>query len=148
MKAAAQRKWITTIHVAKNKLSLDDDAYRAILSGSAGVSSASEIKTWEQYQSVMAAFRGLGFKLQKASDIEPQNKRNPEWITAAQESYIKGLWKLCSREKSAESLDAIVKRLTGTDSLAWLKKKDASKVILALREMAKKAGVNPDCKEA
>ena len=56
MKAAAQRKWITTLHVAKNKIGLDDDAYRAILSGSAGVSSASKIKTWEQYNSVMSAF--------------------------------------------------------------------------------------------
>lgn len=147
MKAAAQRKWITTIHVAKNKLGLDDDAYRAILSGSAGVSSASEIKTWEQYNSVIAAFKTLGFKMQKASNLTDQ-RRNPDWITAAQESYIKGLWKLCSREKSEESLDAIVKRLTGTDSLSWLKKKDASKVILALRQMAIKAGVNPDCKEA
>lgn len=147
MKAAAQRKWITTLHVAKNKIGLDDDAYRAILSGSAGVSSASELKTWEQYNSVMAAFKKLGFRPQKTSDIEPQNQRHPDWISAAQENYIKGLWKLCSRKKSDESLDSLVKRITGSDSLAWLKRKDASKVILALREMARKEGFNPDTKE-
>ena len=144
MNAPAQRKWVTTIHVAKSKTGIDEDAYRAILAGCAGVQSASEITTWEQYNSVMAAFKKLGFSLQKKTPADDTERRNPEWITAKQEAYINGLWKIASRAKDQYSLRTMIKRITGSDSITWLKKKDAGKVILALRQIALNAGINPD----
>ena len=135
MNAPAQRKWVMTIHVAKSKTGIEENAYRAILAGCAGVQSASEITTWD---------KKLGFSLQKKTPADDTERRNPEWITAKQEAYINGLWKIASRAKDQYSLRTMIKRITGSDSITWLKKKDASKVILALRQRAINAGINPD----
>lgn len=135
--------WIKIIHIAKNKLGLDDIAYRAVLEGTAGVSSAKEIKTTGQYLSVMAAFKKLGFSFHPS----PEPQRAPGMISEKQEYYIRGLWDLASRAKDEKSLRAMIKRISGVSDIAFLKKKDASKVILALREIARKAGFNPDSKE-
>lgn len=71
MQTEAQRRWTRLIHVAKNQTGIDDDAYRAILAGSAGVASAAEIKTWAQFGAVMRAFRNLGFTPRRPQ-VEPQ----------------------------------------------------------------------------
>lgn len=147
MNAPAKRKWIQTIHIAKTRTGIEDDAYRALLSGCAGVQSAKEIETWEQYNSVMAAFKAFGFIPAKKPDVEPQKNRHPDWITEKQEKYIRGLWKVASKQKDEQSLRAFVRRITGTEDVTWLRKKDASKVILALRKLAEDAGVNPDYKD-
>ena len=137
--------WTKIIHVAKRQTGLSDEQYRALLSGAAGVESASLIKSWGQYRAVMAAFKKLGFKssskdFQKSSEED----RQPQWISKRQEYYIRGLWRLASRAQSEESLRALTKRITGTDDVTWCSKKDASRLILALRDIAKKAGFNPD----
>ena len=54
--------WVKIIHVAKNQTGLSDEQYRALLSGSCGVDSAKDIKSWAQYRAVMAAFKKLGSK--------------------------------------------------------------------------------------
>lgn len=145
MRTPAQRKWTATIHVAKNRTGIDDDAYRAILAGSAGVDSASEIRTWAQYDAVMRAFRNLGFVPgRRGPRVAPQQGRNPGWMTARQEFYIRGLWRLASREKDDESLRSFVRRITGADDLSFLRKGDAKNVILALRRLAEDAGFDPD----
>ena len=95
----------------------------------------------------MTAFRKLGFSIEKKPDVEPQINRNSEWITEKQEKYIRGLWNVASKQKDEQSLRAFVRRITGTEDVTWLKKKDASKVILALRKLAEDAGVNPDYKD-
>lgn len=148
MTTLAQRKWTRDIHVAKNRLRLGDEVYRAILSGSAGVESASEIRSWEQYDAVMAAFMSLGFtkKAPKKPDVDPQKVRQPHMITARQEYYIKGLWNLASREKDEKSLRMFVQRITGAGDVTWLTKKQAGDVILALRKLTSDAGFDPDAK--
>lgn len=146
MSTPAEKKWIRNIHVAKSKLKLSDEDYRGILNGCAGVNSSSEIKEWKQYFSVMAAFKKLGFKLTSDSDVS-HSRRNPDWITFNQEKYIKGLWQLVSEKKDEESLNKFVSRVAGVDHLRFCLKKDASKVIIALRQMAIKQGINPDYKE-
>lgn len=150
MATLAQRKWTRNIHVAKNRLRLDDEAYRAVLSGSAGVESAAEIRSWEQYDAVMAAFRSLGFtpkKAPKKPDVDPQDVRQKHMITARQEYYIKGLWNLASREKDGKSLRAFVQRITGAGDVTWLTRTQATDVIVALRKLAAKAGFDPDSKD-
>lgn len=143
MQTTAQKRWLRLIHVAKSQTGIDDDAYRAILSGSAGVGSAAEIKTWAQFGAVMRAFRNLGFTPRR-TQVEPQGGRNPLWITARQEYYIRGLWRLVSRSKDDKSLRAFVRRITGADDISFLRKVDAKNVITALRKMAEDAGYNPD----
>ena len=67
MMNTAQKQWIRMIHVAKTKLNLDDERYRALLTGACGVESSKEIKTWKQYDAVMASFAKLGFDYKSKS---------------------------------------------------------------------------------
>ena len=137
--------WVKIIHVAKNQTGLSDEQYRALLSGSCGVDSAKDIKSWAQYRAVMAAFKKLGFKSpSKAFQKSSNEARQPQWISKRQEYYIRGLWRLASRAQSEESLRSLTKRITGTYDVTWCSKKDASRLILALRDIAQKAGFNPD----
>jgi hypothetical protein len=148
----AKRKWIQILHVAKRECGLDDAAYRAALAGSCGVESAKDIETWAQYNSALQAFRKLGFhphskgsgKSSKLVATEAEERRNPEWITSRQEYYIRGLWKLASVKKSEQSLRALLLRIAKVSDLRFCKRTDAQKVILALRDIAGKAGYDPD----
>lgn len=142
----AKTIWIRNIHVAKSKLKLSEEEYRGILNGCAGVDSSSEIKEWKQYYSIMAAFKKLGFKLKSDSEVS-NRRRNPDWITFNQEKYIRGLWQLVSQKKDEDSLNKFVSRIAGVNHLSFCLKKDATKVIIALRQMAIKQGINPDYKE-
>ena len=139
-----QNRWKRIIHVAKTKTGLDDESYRAILKDVAGVESSTEIKTWQQYQAVMAAFKKLGFTAKSAPMKNDQNERNPDWISFKQEKYIRGLWYLASRKKDEASLRHICKRITGGDDITFCKRADATKLILALRQIAEDEGFNPD----
>jgi hypothetical protein len=141
---------LAIIHVAKKQLGLDDEAYRAILSG-AGLDSAKDIESENQYNTVMAAFVRLGF-LPGGRGGAVKNRRsaagtNPAMISARQEYYIRGLWALASRVKDEKSLRRIIKRIGKVDDIAFLPRRTASAVILALRDICWKAGFNPDSKE-
>ena len=146
MLSTAQKCWIRTIHTAKTKLKLSDEGYQALLQGAAQINSSKEIKTWAQYDSIMSAFQKLGFTLCKQK-VDPQSARHPDWLSAKQEKYIRGLWSLVSREKSEQSLNSFVEKITGRGHVTWLLKSDAAKVINALRKMAVAQGINPDKKE-
>ena len=146
MLSTAQKCWIRTIHTAKTKLKLSDESYRALLQGAAQINSSKEIKSWAQYASIMRAFQKLGFTLCKQK-VDPQSVRHPDWLSAKQEKYIRGLWELVSREKSEQSLNSFVEKITGRGHVSWLLKSDAAKVINALRKMAVAQGINPDKKE-
>ena len=74
----------------------------------------------------------------------PQTGRSGDWISARQEYYIRGLWDLASRAKDEVSLQAMLQRIAGVKYIQWISKDNATKVILALRDIAKKAGYNPD----
>lgn len=137
------KHWVKIIHIAKAKTGLDDEAYRALLWGAAGVASASQIRTSQQYNAVMAGFANLGFKVKKRT-VESQSTRPANMITERQEYYIRGLWELASRAKDERSLRGICKRITGVDDLSFCPKSKASALILALRDIAKKAGYDPD----
>jgi phage gp16-like protein len=148
---AVQKKWIQVLHIAGKQCGLDDEVYRALLSGAAGVESSSDITTWKQYNDCLAAFKKLGFKVQsktssksKLKETEPQEGRLDRMISSRQEYYIRGLWDLTSRAKDEASLSGMIKRIGGVENIQWLTRENARKVILALRDIARKAGYNPD----
>ena len=64
-------------------------------------------------------------------------------LTEKQEKYLKGLWKLVSDKKDEKSLNSFIKKITGADNIAFVPKSDATKIISALRAMAKDKGFNP-----
>ena len=144
-----QKSRLAIIHLAKKQLGLDEEAYRAILSG-AGVASAKDIATDLQFNTVMGAFLRLGFlpsghgKINKYSSTV---RATPGMVTRRQEYYIKGLWSLASRAKDEKSLRRMVKRIGKVDNISFLTRKNASALILALRDICWKAGFNPDAKE-
>ena len=139
---------LAIIHVAKKQLGLDEEAYRAILSG-AGVASAADIATDAQFNNVMAAFAALGFKPRGAGARYKSAAAgtNPALISKRQEYYIRGLWDLASRAKDEKSLRRIIRRIGKTDDIRFLPRRAAQAVILALRDICRKAGYNPDGKE-
>jgi phage gp16-like protein len=153
----AEKKWKQVLHIAKKECNLDDESYRALLSGAAGVESSSDIKTWEQYNNCLADFKKLGFQVRSGTgtgfrtnkkgtlkQTETQAGRHSDYITEKQEYYIRGLWDLASKEKSLHSLNNFVKRITGVASVTWLTKVQATKVITALQVLTKKAGFDPE----
>jgi len=144
-----QKSRLAIIHLAKKQLGLDDAAYRAILSG-AGVASAKDITSDVQFNTVMSAFHRLGFLSTRRGKINKYETRvhgKRPMISRRQEYYIKGLWALASRAKDEKSLRRMVKRIGKVDDISFLTRRDASALILALRDTCWKAGFNPDSKE-
>jgi hypothetical protein len=143
-----QKSHLALIHVAKKQLGLDEEAYRAVLSG-AGVSSAKDIQTKEQLDVVMYAFKQLGFEPSGKAGMKRNTVpgRSSGMISHRQEYYIKGLWELASRAKDEKSLRRMIKRIGKVDDIRFLPRRSASAVILALRDICWKAGINPDTKE-
>jgi phage gp16-like protein len=136
---------LAIIHVAKKQLGLDEETYRAVLSG-AGVDSAREITTAAQFNAVMAAFANLGFK-PRGTGVKYQNTApgtNSAFISKRQEYYVRGLWALASRARDERSLRRMVKRIGKTDDVRFLSRRAAQALILALRDICWKAGFNPD----
>jgi hypothetical protein len=140
-----QKSRLAIIHLAKKRLGLDEDAYRAILSG-AGVSSAKDIESDTQFNTVMAAFARLGFlpSGRRGNRYRSTVSGIPGMISRRQEYYIKGLWALASRAKDEQSLRRMVKRIGKVDDITFLSRSAASALILALRDICWKAGFNPD----
>ena len=144
-----QKSRLAIIHLAKKQLGLDEEAYRAILSG-AGLASAKDIAADLQFNTVMGAFLRLGFLPSgrgKVSKHKSTVQGNPGMISHRQEYYIKGLWALASRVKDEKSLRRMVKRIGKVDDISFLTRRNASSLILALRDICWKAGFNPDTKE-
>lgn len=126
--------WIRIIHVAKTQCGLDDEAYRALLEGAAGVSSSKEIRTVEQFNSVMLCFQRIGFK------SEQQLVKHQWGCTAAQKEKIQKLWSLVARNPTEEALLAFMFRITHVEALEWINERLAQKVIIALEAMAAQKG--------
>ena len=57
-----RRRRLAAVHCAKRDLGLDDEAYRALLAGAAGVESAAQIRTGRQWEAVMGALRRAGWQ--------------------------------------------------------------------------------------
>lgn len=144
--------WIRIIHVAKNKTGIDEEAYRGILE-SVGVSSSKDIETLEQFNLVMDVFYRFGFQYSPhTSSASGRNRAstvdgNPGYITKRQEYYIRGLQQLAMRVKDDTALRTLIKRIGKVDDIRYLPKKNAAAVILALRDICWKAGINPDHRE-
>jgi Mu-like prophage fluMu protein gp16 len=130
---------IRLIHVGRQKVGLDEEAYRALLAGTTGKTSSTELSIAE-LEAVLKAFKRLGFQVKKMAARAEEVGR----ATAEQIDYIKGLWELSARVKTEAALNRFIKRITGVPYLRWLDVKTAQKVILAVRDIAVQAGYDPD----
>jgi hypothetical protein len=136
---------LSLIHLAKKETGITDEAYRLLLEGAAGMSSAAELEYEDQFNAVMKAFETLGFTSWKKQGKTTSRPRWPDtWgCTRDQRAKIEVMWKTCARNKSDKALRAFVKRIAHVDSPSFLRPPLARKVILALADMMEKAGFDP-----
>jgi hypothetical protein len=124
---------LALVHIAKKRTGIDDNAYRAILSGE-GLASAADIETEAQFSGIMLAFKNLGFVCEgkpAAPAGSPPRIGGSEW----QAAKIWGLWQGKARSPNREALRKFVKRVAAVDDPLWLDAESAQKVILALKAM-------------
>jgi hypothetical protein len=135
----ARARLIRLVHVGKSKLGLDRSAYEAMLEGATGKRSSSDM-TEAELRLVLKGMRAAGFSGKRM----PARPGEAPLCSPEKLYYIKGLWELVSRTKTEDSLNRFVKRIAHVDNVRFLDDHAATRVILALRDMARKAGYEPD----
>jgi phage gp16-like protein len=138
--AERRKKLIQLIHVGRNKLALADDVYRALLRGATGKESCTGM-TMAELEKTLNVIKAAGFRVEKKL---PLNAEEIGGATAEQLSYIKGMWGLAARVKTEQALNRFIKRIARVDTIRFLDRKSAQKVILALRDITGKTGYDPD----
>jgi len=96
IKMGIGKKKKAVVHIAKGDLHLDEESYRQILKGVAGVESATRL-TEEGFEKVMRRFQAMGFKgllphpyhpIPKGRLIPPDSPQGVEFITSSQKDFI------------------------------------------------------------
>ncbi|OGP72728.1 MAG: hypothetical protein A2W09_05505, partial [Deltaproteobacteria bacterium RBG_16_50_11] len=137
------RKKKALVHIAKEELHLDEETYRQILKGVAGVESSTRL-TREGFDKVMKRFQEMGFKgllrypyqpTPKGRLIPPESPQGLELITSSQESFISYLLERLDWDES--HYQAICLRIIKRPDP--LTKRDGQKVIIGLMAILKKA---------
>lgn len=135
------RKQKALIHIAKQDLRLDDEAYHHVLKGVAGVESAAQL-TREGFDKVMVRFHEMGFKgllphpsypVPKGRLIPLDNPRGEESITASQGHFIAYLLEKLSWE--SDHYHAFCRRIIKKPDP--LTKRDGQKIILGLMAISR-----------
>ena len=136
------RKKKALVHIAKEDLRLDEESYRQILKGVAGVESATRL-TEEGFESVMKRFQEMGFKgllpypyhpVPKGRLIPSGSPQGLESITSNQQDFISYLLKrlIWDEEHYHAFCRRIIKR---PDPLT---KRDGQKIIIGLMAILRK----------
>ena len=136
IKMVIGRKKKALIHIAKDNLHLNEESYRQILKGVAGVDSSTELNR-EGFERVMKRFQEMGFKgllpdpyqpLPKGRLIPSGSPQGFESITSSQQDFISYLLEKLDWEEGHYHAfcQRIVKR---PDPLT---KRDGQKIIIGL----------------
>ena len=123
---------IAIVHIAKNKIGMTEDEYRALLSNY-GVEHSNEL-SYNQFLDIMAVFKKSGFNKEK-SGLSEYERVKLGLATEKQIAMIKGMWMEKSRIKTIRSLESFINRIVGKISLNILTYKDARKVIMAIKNL-------------
>jgi hypothetical protein len=136
------RKKKALVHIAKEDLRLDEESYRQILKGVAGVESTTRL-TEEGFENVMKRFQEMGFKgllpypyhpVPKGQLIPSGSPQGLESITSNQQDFISYLLKrlIWDEEHYHAFCQRIIKR---PDPLT---KRDGQKIIIGLMAILRK----------
>lgn len=130
------RKKKALVHIAKQDLNLDEESYRQILKGVAGVESAADL-TEEGFKRVMSRFQEMGFKGLLPSPFQPVPKgrlipagspQGLESITESQQRFIAYLLEVLEWDEG--HYHAFCRRIIKKPSPET--KRDGQKIIIGL----------------
>jgi hypothetical protein len=139
------RKKKALVHIAKEDLHLDDESYRQILKGVAGVENSTQL-TREGFERVMKRFQEMGFKgllphpyqpVPKGRLIPSGSLQGLEPITSSQQDFISYLLEKLDWEDG--HFRAFCQRIIKKPDP--LTKRDGQKVIIGLLAVSRKKGV-------
>jgi len=124
-------KQVALIHIAAERLGLNDEEYRDLLQHTCGVRSAREVHP-RDFAYLMERIRKLGF----VSDFAARTIGHREgMMTPAQETLIKGLWsELHGGKLDDKHLGAWLFRQYQVSALRFLNMETARKAITALKD--------------
>ena len=128
-----RRRELAMIHIAKAQLEMADEAYRALLWSIARVESAADLD-WAGRKQLLDHLKKCGFKPRPAGKgAGAQREESP------QARMVRALWlELFNhgvvRDASDRALDAWIKRMTGVDSIRWLKGQQMNLVLESLKK--------------
>lgn len=117
---------LAKIHIAKKQLGLDDDAYRAMLRGVAGVESAKQL-------SAVAATRVLAHLERSGFKPTSNTGRRPK-VAASREAQLRKIEALLAEaNRPWEYVAAMVKRVCKVDAIEFCDHAMLGKLIAALQ---------------
>lgn len=133
-------KLIQIIHVAKNRLGLDDESYQALLANATKGKTSCKSMTDAELKRVLLAMRQAGFAntttaAPKYSDVKkcalPQAKKIRHlWLSLAAMGAL--------RDSRESALLSYVRRHTGIDRMEWCTPEQLSSLIEALKRWIKR----------
>lgn len=125
---------VKLIRVASAKCKLNEEEYKALLSGY-GVQHARDLDL-KQVQEILKIFTSkLGFEYVKKTGTNVPADRPPQYATQKQLNMLAKLWSDKSRAKDRESLNKFCKRITGIDHIEWTMKKNVPKLVTAIKSL-------------
>ena len=119
------------LHTAAHRAGLDDEAYRALLMGSAGVTSSKKVRTRKQYDAIRQAFGNLGIRIPRwkplSTDDPQMGKAYALWCSLHTVGKVK--------DKSWTALMAFIKRqFGGQDILTYSQKSHLIEILKKWQE--------------
>jgi phage gp16-like protein len=137
--SAASKRLLAMVHIAKKKLALSDDDYRAILLDVTGKRSAGDCTT-DELGKVIDHFRARGWEADKPrgrsgsrrADHGPARKARAMWISLHALGAID--------DASDTALEAFARRQINCTALQWADQGQMYKLIEALKAMAERNG--------
>lgn len=139
------RKKKALVHIAKEDLHLDDESYRQILKGVAGVESSTQL-TVEGFEKVMRRFEEMGFKGLLPSPYQPVPKgrlipsgspQGFEGITTSQQDFVRYLLQRLGWDQG--HYHAFCQRIIR--KLDPATKRDGQKIIIGLMAILRKRAI-------
>jgi len=141
------RKKKALIHIAKDDLHLEEESYRQILKGVAGVESSTRL-TREGFEKVMKRFQEMGFKgllphpyhpVPKGRLIPSASPQGLESITSSQQDFISYLLEKLNWDEG--HYHALCQRIIKKPDP--LTKRDGQKIVIGLMAILRKRTISP-----
>jgi hypothetical protein len=146
------RKKKALVHIAKEDLHLDEESYRRILKGVAGVESSAQLSR-EGFQKVMSCFQEMGFKSLLPRPFHPSpkdrlipsdNSQDRESMTQGQDDFISFLLGELNWEQG--HYHAFCKRIIKSPEPRT--KRDGQKIIIGLMAILRKRSLDQKRRES